>query len=86
MTHDRTLGAEELRSLAAGLAADPERWRAHVRHDPGRRTYHPLLETGHAIAWLICWMPGHDTGFHDHDGCGGAVAVVEGAVREERIR
>ena len=31
-------------------------------------------------------MPGHDTGFHDHDGCSGAVAVVEGAVREERIR
>ena len=86
MTPDRTLGAEELRALAVDLAADPALWRAHVRHDAAQRTYHALLETEHAIAWLICWMPGHDTGFHDHDGCGGAVAVVEGAVREERIR
>jgi hypothetical protein len=62
MTTDRTLGQQELRSLAADLAADPALWRAHVRHDPGQRTYHPLLETEHAIAWLICWMPGHDTG------------------------
>ena len=28
--------------------------------------------------WLICWMDGHDTGFHDHDGAAGAVAVVAG--------
>jgi len=36
--------------------------------------------------WLICWMPGHDTGFHDHDGSAGAVAVMQGQVREERLR
>ena len=28
----------------------------------------------------------HDTGFHDHDISAGAVAVVSGAVREERLR
>ena len=36
-------------------------------------------------AWLICWMDDHDTGFHDHDRSSGAVAVVSGAVREERL-
>ena len=36
--------------------------------------------------WLICWMDDHDTGFHDHDISAGAVAVVSGAVREERLR
>jgi predicted metal-dependent enzyme (double-stranded beta helix superfamily) len=36
-------------------------------------------------AWLICWMPGHDTGFHDHDLSSGAVTVLSGAVREERL-
>ena len=38
------------------------------------------------MAWLICWMDDHDTGFHDHDGSAGAVTVVSGAVREERLR
>jgi predicted metal-dependent enzyme (double-stranded beta helix superfamily) len=86
MTDDRPLDVTELRELATDLAAQAPLWRAHVRHDPQQRTYHPLLHTEHAVVWLICWMPGHDTGFHDHDGCSGAVAVVEGAVREERIR
>ncbi len=31
-------------------------------------------------------MEDHDTGFHDHDVSAGAVAVVSGAVREERLR
>jgi predicted metal-dependent enzyme (double-stranded beta helix superfamily) len=86
MTTDRTLDAGELRALALDLAAEPATWRARVEHDTARRTFHPLLQTPHAVAWLICWMDGHDTGFHDHDGCSGAVAVVEGTVREERIR
>jgi hypothetical protein len=30
-------------------------------------------------------MNDHDTGFHDHDRSGGAVAVVGGRVREERL-
>ena len=30
-------------------------------------------------------MDDHDTGFHDHDVSAGAVAVVSGAVREERL-
>ena len=30
-------------------------------------------------------MDDHDTGFHDHDLSGGAVAVVAGAVAEDRL-
>jgi hypothetical protein len=30
-------------------------------------------------------MDDHDTGFHDHDLSAGALTVVEGAVREERL-
>ncbi len=30
-------------------------------------------------------MPGHDTGFHDHDLSSGAVAVLDGEVREDRL-
>jgi hypothetical protein len=39
----------------------------------------------HMTGWLICWMDEHDTGFHDHDRSAGAVAVVGGQVREERL-
>jgi predicted metal-dependent enzyme (double-stranded beta helix superfamily) len=44
-----------------------------------------LIDEPAVEAWLICWMPGHDTGFHDHDLSSGAVTVVSGAVHEERL-
>jgi quercetin dioxygenase-like cupin family protein len=34
---------------------------------------------------VVCWMPGHDTGFHDHDASAAAITVVDGAVNEERL-
>jgi quercetin dioxygenase-like cupin family protein len=30
-------------------------------------------------------MPGHDTGFHDHDLSSGAVTIVKGTLREDRL-
>ena len=83
---DRDLVAAELKSLAGWLGERPELWRQHVRHDPSQRTFHRLVSDDHVTVWLICWMPGHDTGFHDHDGSAGAVAVLEGEVVEERLR
>src|SRR3954452_22301951 len=71
--------------LALQLARDTHKWAHLVRHDPGQRVFAPLDAGPNAGAWLICWMPGHDTGFHDHDHSGGAVTVVAGQVREERI-
>ncbi len=55
-------------------------------HDPGQRRYEELVSDEHLTVWLICWMDDHDTGFHDHDLSAGAVAVVGGSVREERLR
>ena len=81
----RDLTAAELTRVACVLAGEQESWRPYVRHDPAQRTYRPLLRTPYVSAWLICWMPGHDTGFHDHDGAAGAVAVARGTVREERL-
>jgi predicted metal-dependent enzyme (double-stranded beta helix superfamily) len=81
----RDLVVEELRSLAAWLGERPELWRQHVRHDPGQRVFHRLVADAHVTVWLVCWMPGHDTGFHDHDGAAGAVAVLQGEVTEQRL-
>jgi predicted metal-dependent enzyme (double-stranded beta helix superfamily) len=76
----------ELRTLVTDLAGDTERWQRLVRHDPVSRVFERLLDEPEVEAWLICWMPGHDTGFHDHDLSSGAVTVVSGAVKEERLR
>lgn len=83
---DDSHSLSELRALAARFAAAPALWRPHVRPDTEKRACHALLRTPRATVWLISWMPGHDTGFHDHDGAAGAVAVLEGAILEERLR
>ena len=80
-----TLTIPQLRATVAELAADPERWRHLVRHDAHQRVFERLVDEPHMEAWLICWMPGHDTGFHDHDLSSGAVTVVAGSVKEERL-
>jgi predicted metal-dependent enzyme (double-stranded beta helix superfamily) len=75
-----------LRELVSGLAADPSSWERLVRHDPAQRVFECLRIDDEVEVWLICWMPGHDTGFHDHDLSSGAVAVAQGSVVEERMR
>ncbi|HEY4451087.1 MAG TPA: cysteine dioxygenase family protein [Solirubrobacteraceae bacterium] len=81
----RDLSGPELHDFVRELAERPELWIEHVRHDASQRHYEELLSDDHLTAWLICWMDDHDTGFHDHDVSAGAVAVVSGAVREERL-
>ena len=76
---------DELRRLAAALAAARETWAPLVRHDPDQRTFEQLPSPVGTEAWLICWMPGHDSGIHDHDISSGAVHVVEGELCEERV-
>ena len=49
------------------------------------RTYRQLLRDEHLDVWLLCWSHDHDTDFHNHDLSAGAVAVVSGSVREERL-
>jgi len=81
----RDLSGPELQAFVEELADRPELWIDLVKHDSSQRLYQELLGDAHLTAWLICWMDDHDTGFHDHDLSAGAVAVVSGAVREERL-
>jgi predicted metal-dependent enzyme (double-stranded beta helix superfamily) len=81
----RDLSGGELEAFVRDLAERPELWIDLVKHDTSQRVYEELLSDRHLTAWLICWMDEHDTGFHDHDLSSGAVAVVSGAVREERL-
>jgi hypothetical protein len=81
----RELSGAELRAFVAELADRPELWIERVSHDPGQRHYEELLSDADVTVWLICWMDEQDTGFHDHNASAGAVAVVGGRVREERL-
>jgi len=81
----RDLSGPELERFAGELSERPELWIDLVRHDASQRRYEELLSDEHITAWLICWMDDHDTGFHDHDVSAGAVAVLSGSVREERL-
>jgi len=81
----RDLSGPELEVFVSELAERPELWIHLVRHELTQRVYEELLSDEHVTAWLICWMDEQDTGFHDHDLSAGAVSVVSGAVREERL-
>ncbi len=81
-----SLTPAQLTDFVRGLAATPERWREHVRHDDTERAYELIWEDDEVNAWVICWSVDHDTGFHDHDRSAAAITVIEGAIREERLR
>jgi hypothetical protein len=75
----------ELLAFVKQLADEPDAWRHLVHHRPDQRTYAEIKRHPRVGIWVICWMDDHDTGFHDHDISSGAVAVVAGRLREERL-
>ena len=82
---NRDLDRRELRELVTRIAADPARWRGLVRRGIADRHFEQLWRDDHVDVWVISWMNGNDTGYHDHDVSSGAVAVVEGEIVEERM-
>src|SRR5947209_3682066 len=80
------LSIAELRLVARETLADRASWEPHVQASPERREYKLLRRDDSMMVWLISWMDGHDTGYHDHDVSAGAVAVAQGSVRDERLR
>ncbi|HVR04542.1 MAG TPA: cysteine dioxygenase family protein [Solirubrobacteraceae bacterium] len=79
------LAPAQLRRFVLDLAAEPRRWRHLVRHENDVRVYEQIFSDARVNAWLICWSGGQDTGFHDHDESAGAISVIEGRVRDERL-
>jgi quercetin dioxygenase-like cupin family protein len=81
-----SLTTEQLQAFVVELAADERRWRPLVSHDADHRTYEVIWEDEDVNAWLLCWSEDHDTGFHDHDVSEAAITVLDGQVREDRLR
>jgi predicted metal-dependent enzyme (double-stranded beta helix superfamily) len=72
----------ELAAEVHRLTASPAEWVARVRLDPEGRWYERIHMTGDYEVWLISWLPGQSTGFHDHGVSAGAFGVVWGALEE----
>lgn len=81
-----SMSTEDLELFVAELAADRERWQPLIRHSREERVYEQILDEEDVNAWVICWSEDQDTGFHDHDQSAAAILVIEGRVREERLR
>jgi predicted metal-dependent enzyme (double-stranded beta helix superfamily) len=75
-----------LAQFVAALAAARERWEHLVRHADDARVYQQIWDDADVNAWVICWSEDQDTGFHDHDLSAASIAVISGAVREDRLR
>jgi predicted metal-dependent enzyme (double-stranded beta helix superfamily) len=76
------LGPARLRHMVHGIAVRPDRWLAVVRYDARERWYQRLAHCGDYEIWLLSWLPGQGTGFHDHGGSAGAFAVAHGTLAE----
>ena len=81
----RLLGARQLAMVVRRLAASPADWLTRVRLNPGGRWYERIHLDGSHEVWVISWLPGQATGFHDHGGSAGAFAVVWGTLLERRV-
>ena len=81
----RLLGARQLADVVQRLAASPAEWLTRVRLNPAGRWYERIHLDDSYEVWVISWLPGQATGFHDHGGSAGAFAVVWGTLTERRV-
>lgn len=80
---NQDLGFEELGALATALRAEEDLWRPQVRFDEDERFYTQLYRDPNVDIWLICWIAGQATGYHDHDRSSGGVVVCDGVLCED---
>jgi hypothetical protein len=79
------LGSPDLASVVRAVAASPALWQPLVRFTEACRWYRRIElgepDPGYEL-WLLSWLPGQQTGFHDHGGAAGAFAVADGVLTE----
>jgi predicted metal-dependent enzyme (double-stranded beta helix superfamily) len=71
-----------LADIVRTVAQRSETWLDLVRFQSDRRWYQRLALTEEHEVWLLSWLPGQHTGFHDHGDSAGAFAVARGELLE----
>ncbi len=80
------LSAADLEQLAIAIRDRPELWEPLLVVDAHRRRYRLLYEDERTEIWVLCWMPGQSTGFHDHDRSDVGIAIARGMIIERQLR
>src|SRR5271154_5797957 len=88
MTSNGLIGAvsrtpEELANIVSQFASSDE-WIDKVRLRAAGRWYERLYLGPDYDIWVISWLPGQSTGFHDHGASSGAFVVATGILEEHR--
>src|SRR5580700_8071617 len=74
---------EELADIVS-LFASSDGWMDKVRLRAERRWYERLYHGPDYDIWVLSWLPGQSTGFHDHGASSGAFVVATGLLEEHR--
>jgi len=74
---------QELANIVS-LIASSEGWIDRVRLRTEQRWYERLFPGPDHDIWVISWLPGQSTGFHDHGESAGAFVVATGILEEHR--
>ncbi|MGV9314643.1 cysteine dioxygenase [Streptomyces sp. NPDC003691] len=72
--------------LARAVAADRTQWEGLVEYDATSRWYHRLRTGPGYEVWLLSWVPGQDSGLHDHGLSSGVLTVLRGRLTERTER
>ena len=72
----------QLRAATTRIASRRELWADLVVHDPDVRWYQPLYWSQSCDVWLLSWLRGQDTDWHDHGGSSGSFGVADGNLTE----
>ena len=85
-SHGQLLSPTECESLAARVA-ESGLWRDVTLTPTESRTraYGLLYEDERIEVWLLSWLPGHSTGFHDHGESNVGFSVAQGSLVEQYL-
>ncbi len=84
-TRGEPLTTAQLAALSTAIAEDESLWRALIVADTTRRRYRLLYEDDRVDTWVIMWMPGQGTGYHDHAISGVGITCAVGMAVEKQM-
>jgi predicted metal-dependent enzyme (double-stranded beta helix superfamily) len=73
----------KLAETARRLARQRVLWERLIDYDPVCRYYARISADQDHEVWLLTWLPGQGTQWHDHGGSAGSFVVLQGVLTEE---
>ena len=81
---DRQLHAPALAHISSTIV-ESGLWRDYVAVCEDYRDYRLVFENDYIDIWVLSWLPGQETGFHDHEISEVGICVADGAIREHHM-